>query len=110
MPTDPRLPLAERIHAALLRELGEGVDVRRLLDDKLYARDVLLVCRAYGEAELGQLGAAFTALSRPLPELTAAAAETAPPTDHAAEHPADAEPESPRRLRRWLVPSSWFGR
>ena len=47
--------LAERMHQLLLRELGQGIDTRRMLADVLYARDVLLVC----EALTGTEGALF---------------------------------------------------
>jgi hypothetical protein len=40
------LKLAERIHALLERELGQGIERSRLLAEPLYARDVLLVCDA----------------------------------------------------------------
>ncbi len=40
------LHLADRIHALLVREIGQGVDRQRLLREPLYARDVLLVCDA----------------------------------------------------------------
>lgn len=47
-----RQHLAERLHALLLREIGHGVDPRRMLSDALYARDVLLVCEAHPGTEL----------------------------------------------------------
>ncbi|MEY3251206.1 MAG: hypothetical protein RL227_179 [Pseudomonadota bacterium] len=40
------LKLADRIHALLERELGQGIERPRLLAEPLYARDVLLVCDA----------------------------------------------------------------
>jgi hypothetical protein len=40
------LKLADRIHALLERELGQGIERARLLAEPLYARDVLLVCDA----------------------------------------------------------------
>jgi hypothetical protein len=40
------LKLADRMHALLEREIGQGLDRQRLLADALYARDVLLVCDA----------------------------------------------------------------
>jgi hypothetical protein len=40
------LKLADRIHALLERELGQGIECPRLLAEPLYARDVLLVCDA----------------------------------------------------------------
>jgi hypothetical protein len=54
-----RLQLATRIHYALLRELGQGVDVGRLLKQPAYARDVLLVCDACSGNDLPRLAKAF---------------------------------------------------
>jgi hypothetical protein len=54
-----RLQLATRIHYALLRELGGGIDVGRLLKQPLYARDVLLVCDACSGNDLPRLAKAF---------------------------------------------------
>jgi hypothetical protein len=54
-----RLQLATRIHYALLRELGQGVDVGRFLKYPLYARDVLLVCDACSGHDLPRLAKAF---------------------------------------------------
>jgi len=62
--TNRRLQLATRIHYALLRETGIGADVSRLLKQPLYARDVLLVCEACGDAhDLRRLATAFRAAS-----------------------------------------------
>ncbi len=38
--------IADRIHALLVRELGQGLDRQRMVQEALYARDVLLVCDA----------------------------------------------------------------
>ena len=46
------LTIAGRIHTALQRELGEGIDLARMVSDPLYQRDVLLVCEAQGAPEL----------------------------------------------------------
>jgi len=58
-----RLQLATRIHYALLRELGQGIDVGRLLKHPLYARDVLLVCDACEGHDLRRLATAFRGAS-----------------------------------------------
>ena len=50
-----RQRLALRIGLLLQRELGEGVDVRRMVAQELYARDVLLVCEALPGHELAEL-------------------------------------------------------
>ena len=54
-----RLQLATRIHYALMRELGQGVEVGLLLKQPLYARDVLLVCDACSGNDLPRLAKAF---------------------------------------------------
>jgi len=54
-----RLQLATRIHFLLLRELGEGIRIERLLRDRLYTRDVLLVCDAVKSRELNALATRF---------------------------------------------------
>ncbi|MDP2004183.1 MAG: hypothetical protein Q8K45_00765 [Rubrivivax sp.] len=53
------LKIAQRIHAGLLAELGQGIDAQRMLADPLYARDVLLVCDALPEGDLAQLAPLF---------------------------------------------------
>jgi len=63
--TNRRLQLATRIHYALLREIGLGIDVGRLLKHALYARDVLLVCDACEGHDLRRLAIAFRAASVP---------------------------------------------
>ena len=59
--TNRRLQLATRIHYALLRAIGIGIDVGRLLKHPLYARDVLLVCEACDGHDLRRLAVAFRA-------------------------------------------------
>ncbi|HSW23999.1 MAG TPA: hypothetical protein VLJ62_14635 [Burkholderiaceae bacterium] len=63
--TNRRLQLATRIHYALLREIGQGIDVGRLLKHPLYARDVLLVCDACTGHDLRRLAGAFRGASMP---------------------------------------------
>jgi len=63
--TNRRLQLATRIHYALLREIGQGIDVGRLLKHPLYARDVLLVCDACTGHDLRRLATAFRGASMP---------------------------------------------
>jgi hypothetical protein len=115
-PPDPRLALAHRIHGALMRELGQGIDVGRMLDDARYARDVLLVCQAYPRTELTRLGAAFAKLPRPATATAgpgraadARAAHRRGRGDSDFDH-AGAGSLPPSGLRRWFVPSNWFAR
>ena len=53
------LKLADRIHRALVREIGQGLDRQRLLHESLYARDVLLVCDALHHSDLPDLARHF---------------------------------------------------
>jgi hypothetical protein len=56
-----RLQLATKIHFFLLRELGQGIDVERLLKGSSYARDVLLVCEACRGSVLADLAHQYRA-------------------------------------------------
>ena len=60
--------IASRIHTLLVAEIGQGIDTERLLDDALYARDVLLVCDALPGTEGAQLAATYrtAALEKPV--------------------------------------------
>ena len=54
-----RLQLASRIQLLLFRELGEKIAIDRLLNNDVYARDVLLVCEALRNDELVDLAHRF---------------------------------------------------
>ncbi|PXW99249.1 hypothetical protein C7444_10178 [Sphaerotilus hippei] len=60
-----RQRLAGRIHDLLLYELGEDVDMNLMLGPPEYARAVLSLCRASGNAELVRLGDEFSRLPMP---------------------------------------------
>ena len=68
------LTLADRIHALLVREIGQGVDRQRLLREPLYARDVLLVCDALPQSGLPALAQKFRQALLALDEANAARA------------------------------------
>lgn len=51
--------LAARIDGLLQHELGQGIEVARLLAEPLYARDVLLVCDALAATDGPMLARAF---------------------------------------------------
>jgi hypothetical protein len=53
------LKIAGRIGALLEKEIGVGVDATRMLTERRYMRDVLLVCDAHPGSELGQLALWF---------------------------------------------------
>ena len=57
--TNERLLLATRIHFGLMRHLGEGIDVARMLNHESEAREVLWAVEALGDAELQSLGRQF---------------------------------------------------
>ena len=59
MQTRHCLTMADRIHALLVREIGQGLDRQRLLREPLYARDVLLVCDALPQSGLPALAQQF---------------------------------------------------
>jgi len=70
------LLIASRIHHALLRYLGEGIDVGAMLASDDYAREVLYVCAGCGDEELNALGRQFELLQAAA--ASAAAASAAP--------------------------------
>jgi hypothetical protein len=61
---------AHRIDFLLLKILGQGISVERLLHDRLYARDVLLVCEALKDPELAELLRLFRSPSPDRPAVT----------------------------------------
>nr|MBA3625488.1 hypothetical protein [Methylibium sp.] len=54
-----RLHLATRIHLALLRELKQGIDVRRMLSERDYAEEVLEICRGIDDLALLEMADRF---------------------------------------------------
>ena len=67
MDSTHRLHLATKIHFALLKQLGSGIDVGLMLKRELYALDVLNVCRASDNDELEQLAEQFVQATSPAP-------------------------------------------
>ena len=57
--TFTRLHLATRIHFTLLRLLGEGIDVGRMLRERDYAEEALNVCRGLDNFALLDLAERF---------------------------------------------------
>ncbi|MDE2368888.1 MAG: hypothetical protein KGN16_07935 [Burkholderiales bacterium] len=112
--------VAGRIHLRLMAELGEGIDTERMVEDPLYARDVLLVCDALRGSDLAQLAVMYRAALRaePRPEPTAAplpetaAAESTPPSTWgsifnsvfgaSSTSPAPLDGPAPPPRRRWF--------
>jgi hypothetical protein len=77
MNTSRLFHIANRIHLLLLKELGQGIDVRRMMNERLYARDVLLVCDARPGTDLASLAQHFrttrSAIADAVPTLHAVA-------------------------------------
>lgn len=110
-----RLQIANRIRIDLMREIGHGVDLRQMLDNELYARDVLLVCQAFAGHELQQLGRSFAGLTQHPRTPGAKSAEGPAPgplsTTAAADRPSSGSASAARPVAhdsRWLHPSRWF--
>lgn len=51
--------IAARMNALLVQALGQGIDPARMLNEPLYARDVLLVCDALHGTDLPELARLF---------------------------------------------------
>jgi len=114
-----RLQLANRIHLGLMRELGQGIDLKQMLNSALYARDVLLVCQAYPDTELPYLGDQFRqAAADQLTQRTDwqrdssgfGVSKPAVSTHSGFDDFAEAMAEARQPARRWLTPSTWFAR
>ncbi|HEY6133450.1 MAG TPA: hypothetical protein VIW70_05695 [Rubrivivax sp.] len=118
MASQRRLQLANRMHLQLLRHLGHGVDIERLLRDSRYARDVLLVCDAMPEHGLRELAARFRGaeqedlVAHPMAwaQDTSGFGVSAPaPAGTPIDIDLDAlESAGPERRRGWLAASRWF--
>jgi hypothetical protein len=63
-PEDPRIGVVRRIHALLLHEMGEDIDINLMLGPAEYARAVMSLCRASGNPELSGLAEDFLRRSR----------------------------------------------
>ena len=104
--THEQLLLATRIHHALMRYLGSGVDVGRMVGSDDYAREVLYVCEGCGDAELKALGEQFKRVRGPFApardELLALPDDELPPSGF--DEPLDdTPPPAPApRCKRWL--------
>ena len=73
MDTRRCLKIADRINALLVAELGQGIDRQRMVDEALYARDVLLVCEAFPGGDLASLAKHFRAAAAEVAEPAASA-------------------------------------
>jgi hypothetical protein len=120
--THARLRIATRIHFALLRHLGEGIDVGSMLKDDAQAREVLWVCQASRDPELIRLARQYERAGTLGDEPGHAAQETAWARDTSgfgvSQPPEMPEPGKPRKggtsstnaSSGWLNPVSWLRR
>jgi len=105
-----RLQIATKIHFFLLRELGEGIDIDKLLHSERYARDVLLVCDACSTPELPALAQQFRRVMPPV--LRQAVAASPQPSGWGSDSSGFA-PSGPTPMRAHAAPvvrRSWFAR
>lgn len=119
MDSTQRLQIATRIHYALLRHLGEGIDVGVLLRSRAEAREVMWVCQASGDEELIALARQFEACAMPPAVRAGAPAPPATPrawasdtgSGFATSRPSELAEWPTARVRRgWLSPASWMRR
>ena len=89
-----RMHLATRMHYALLRYLGTGIEANRMIGDASYAREVLFVCEGSKDEVLQELGRQFAATMRP--PGTARPASAVGPTRHPPIRQT-ATPQAPKR-------------
>jgi hypothetical protein len=103
------LRVGNRINLVLLRQLGKGCDVRRLIDEPLYARDVLYVCDAMPGTDLVALARDFRRALDEEPDVIDTPPwsfdVTRPATD--SELPAE---QAARRQKNWFMPMRWLAR
>jgi hypothetical protein len=77
MENTERMRVATRIHYALLRYMGSGIEVDSMLARADYAREVLYVCEGSGDAVLQQLGRLYRdAIATPTAAVPAAPQDT----------------------------------
>ena len=122
MNEDRLLRIANRINLLLLRELGQGIDVKRMISQPRYARDVLLVCDARPGTDIASLALHFRQVRR-----AQANGESGPPSTlggdssgfasgFGSSRPAAVDSSFgigvmpvPRAVRPWFSPARWIG-
>jgi hypothetical protein len=108
-----RLRIATRIRFALLRHLGEGIDVGTMLRDDAQAREVLWVCQASGDTELARLACEYERTrSGPAAPAPARNTDWGTGSDFAPIEPPSPGPATvaPTVAPRWRSPSQWLRR
>ncbi len=103
-----RRQIAERMQELLIRQIGHSIDLVELLENPLYARDVLLVCDACSGSELMSLSARFRSAGLPtspnLPKASTPAAKPSPTPPVALRAPGHAQ-----QPNDWSRDTSGFG-
>ena len=79
------LQIATKIHFFLMRELGKGIDVEKMLQHPRYARDVLLVCDACRGTELAELASTYRQVKKLYDRLEASRANSPGHAQHPTE-------------------------
>ena len=124
MNSDRLLRITTRIHVLLVRELGQGIDILRMINERRYARDVLLVCDAQPGTDLASLAEHFRTTRAALADAALAAASEPPKgfgvtlsslfgTDFEVSRPSlDSRlgeiGTPPAAARRWASPARWL--
>lgn len=109
------LKIADRINALLLRELRQGIDRQRMVEEPLYARDVLLVCEAFPGGDLSSLAKHFRAAAAETAEAPAGASASGPTSGFSASRFLSSifgpisTLEPPPHKPAGGKPRSWFG-
>ena len=115
---DRLLRIANRINLLLLRELGQGIDVKRMISQPRYARDVLLVCDARPGTDIASLALHFRYVQR-----AQSGGESVPPSTWGRDSsgfglsgPAEVDSSfgigmmpAARAARPWFSPARWIG-
>jgi hypothetical protein len=96
-----RQRIAQRISLLLHQELGQGIDIKRMVTSELYARDVLLVCDALRGSDLAELSRLYRLAAEREAEDEASGHSSIPPAW------SDSRPSQPSS-RSSIWPSSWF--
>jgi hypothetical protein len=107
------LRIANRISLLLLKQLGESIDVKRMISEPLYARDVLLVCEAEPGSDLDSLAQHFrVASAEPVDEHGQPSGFGAESTGFGSSRPAGTESELPSlpMAHTGSTPPRWFSR
>jgi hypothetical protein len=108
------LKIANRIDSLLQAEINHGIDPERMVADALYARDVLLVCKAIGSGELPELARMYRWAASAPPSDSTGNAPQGSTQARASESPSStrpgAEPERHAARGPGIVPGRNAGR